>query len=124
MSAGCAVQPICLMYEDAQGRQSVAPAYTGELALGTSLDMVLRGGPLVAHLYVCEPIASGGDRRATSAAAREAIGAALVKLQAKVGKPTAESLAELQKHAYPATEVGVGAAGHEAADAPVPGREG
>ena len=125
VSAGCAVQPICLMYEDAHGRQSVAPAYTGELALGTSLDMVLRGGPLVAHLYVCEPIAPGGDRRATSAAAaRDAIAAALAKLQEKVGKPTAESLAELAKHAYPATEVGAGAAGHEAADAPVPGREG
>lgn len=52
VSAGCAVQPICLMYEDAHGRQSIAPAYVGELSLGKSLDMVLRGGPLVAHLHV------------------------------------------------------------------------
>ncbi|WP_435380054.1 lysophospholipid acyltransferase family protein [Burkholderia sola] len=124
VSAGCAVQPICLMYEDAHGRQSVAPAYTGELSLGKSLDMVLRGGPLVAHLYVCEPIAPGGDRRATSAAARDAIAAALAAMQEKVGKPTAESLAELQKHAYPATELGAGAAGEATTDAPVPGREG
>ncbi|MCA8103195.1 lysophospholipid acyltransferase family protein [Burkholderia sp. BCCIQ04A] len=124
VSAGCAVQPICLMYEDAHGRQSVAPAYTGDLSLGKSLDMVLRGGPLVAHLYVCEPIAPGGDRRATSAAARDAIATALAAMQEKVGKPTAESLAELQKHAYPATELGAGAAGEAAADAPVPGREG
>ncbi|MBA5791033.1 1-acyl-sn-glycerol-3-phosphate acyltransferase, partial [Escherichia coli] len=65
-----------------------------------------------------------GDRRATSAAARDAIAAALATLQEKVGKPSAESLAELQKHAYPATELGAGGAGEAAADEPVPGREG
>jgi 1-acyl-sn-glycerol-3-phosphate acyltransferase len=124
VSAGCAVQPICLMYEDAHGRQSVAPAYTGELSLGTSLDMVLRGGPLVAHLYVCDPIAPGGDRRAMSAAARDAIAAALEKMQAKVGKPSPASLAELAKHAYPIAEAGPDAAGDGATDEPVPGREG
>jgi 1-acyl-sn-glycerol-3-phosphate acyltransferase len=124
VSAGCAVQPICLMYEDAHGRQSVAPAYTGELSLGTSLDMVLRGGPLVAHLYVCDPIAPGGDRRAMSAAARDAIAAALEKMQAKVGKPSPASLAELARHAYPIAEAGPDAAGDGAADEPVPGREG
>jgi 1-acyl-sn-glycerol-3-phosphate acyltransferase len=124
VSAGCAVQPICLMYEDAQGRQSVTPAYTGELALGKSLDMVLRGGPLVAHLYVCEPIAPGGDRRATSAAARDAIAAALEAMQAQVGKPSPEALAELERHAYPVSEVGAAAAGDATAEEPVPGREG
>lgn len=124
VSAGCAVQPICLMYEDAQGRQSVAPAYTGELSLGMSLDMVLRGGPLVAHLYVCDPIPPGGDRRAMSAAARDAIAAALEAMQAKVGKPSAESLAELAKHAYPVAEVGSDAARDGTAEEPVPGREG
>ncbi|AYY58230.1 lysophospholipid acyltransferase family protein [Burkholderia multivorans] len=124
VSAGCAVQPICLMYEDAQRRQSVAPAYTGELSLGMSLDMVLRGGPLVAHLYVCDPIPPGGDRRAMSAAARDAIAAALEAMQAKVGKPSAESLAELAKHAYPVAEVGSDAARDGAAEEPVPGREG
>ncbi|MCA8093235.1 1-acyl-sn-glycerol-3-phosphate acyltransferase [Burkholderia anthina] len=123
VSAGCAVQPVCLMYEDAQQRQSVAPAYTGDLSLGKSLDMVLRGGPLVVHLYVCDPIPPGGDRRTTSAAARDAIAAALETLQAKVGKPSPESLAELEAHAYPATEVGAGAPHDAAADAPVPGRE-
>ena len=41
-----------------------------------------------------------------------------------VGKPSAESLAELQKHADPATELGAGGAGEAAADEPVPGREG
>ncbi|MBN3789888.1 lysophospholipid acyltransferase family protein [Burkholderia sp. Ac-20353] len=122
VSAGCAVQPVCLMYEDAQGRQSVAPAYIGELSLGKSLDMVLRGGPFVAHLYVCDPIQPGGDRRTTSAAARESIAAALVSLQASVGRPTADALAQLAKDAYPATEVGVAEDG--AADHPVPGREG
>jgi len=90
VSAGCAVQPICLMYEDAQGRQSVAPAYTGELSLG----------------------------------ARDAIAAALEAMQAKVGKPSAESLAELAKYAYPVPEVGSDAARDGAAEEPVPGREG
>ena len=122
VSAGCAVQPICLMYEDAHGRQSVAPASrragAGHVARHGVARRPARRAPS------CEPIAPGGDRRATSAAARDAIAAALAKLQEKVGKPTAESLAELAKHAYPATEVGAGAAGHEAADAPVPGREG
>ncbi|KVW23800.1 glycerol acyltransferase [Burkholderia ubonensis] len=124
VSAGCAVQPVCLMYEDAQGRQSVAPAYIGELSLGKSLDMVLGGGPLVAHLYVCDPIEPGGDRRATSAAARDAIAAALETLQAGVGRPTAGALEQLARDAYPATEVGAGAAADGAADEPVPGREG
>jgi len=73
---------------------------------------------------VCEPIPPGGDRRATSAAARDAIAAALETLQAKVGKPSPESLAELERHAYPATEVGAGAAGEAAAEEPMPGREG
>ncbi|MGU7773620.1 lysophospholipid acyltransferase family protein [Burkholderia sp. MR1-5-21] len=122
VSAGCAVQPVCLMYEDAQGRQSVAPAYIGELSLGKSLEMVLSGGPFVAHLYVCDPIQPGGDRRATSAAARDAIVGALATMQASVGRPPADALAQLAKDAYPATEVGTPADG--AADHPVPGREG
>jgi 1-acyl-sn-glycerol-3-phosphate acyltransferase len=124
VSAGCAVQPICLMYEDAQGRQSVAPAYVGELSLGKSLELVLRGGPLVAHLYVCDPIAPGGDRRATSAAAQAAIAAALVDMQANVGRPSADALAQLARDAYPATEIAVGAPADGHADEPVPGREG
>lgn len=73
---------------------------------------------------MCEPIAPGGDRRATSAAARDAIAAALATMQANVGKPSAESLAELAKHAYPATEIGASSSADGAADEPVPGREG
>jgi 1-acyl-sn-glycerol-3-phosphate acyltransferase len=59
-----------------------------------------------------------------SAAARDAIAAALEAMQAKVGKPSAESLAELAKHAYPVAEVGSDAARDGAAEEPVPGREG
>lgn len=73
VSADCSVQPICLMYEDARGRQSVAPAYVGDLPLGKSLDMVLANGPLTAHLYVCEPIAATGDRREMAALARASV---------------------------------------------------
>jgi 1-acyl-sn-glycerol-3-phosphate acyltransferase len=122
VSAGCAVQPICLMYEDAHGRQSVSPAYVGDLSLDRSLDKVLRGGPLVAHLYVCDPIEPGGDRRAVAAAAQASIRAALHDMQANVGRPTVDALDELAREAYPEKggEAGEGRGSDEAA----PGREG
>ncbi len=90
VSAQCPVQPICLLYEDREGRQSTVPAYIGELTLGQSLDAVLHGGPFTAHLYVGEPIAAAGDRRALSAAAREAVGAALSELQAQIAGPVGQ----------------------------------
>ena len=74
VSAQCPVQPICLLYEDRDGRQSTTPAYIDEMSLGQSLDAVLRGGPFTAHLYVGEPIEPMSDRRALSAKAREAVG--------------------------------------------------
>jgi 1-acyl-sn-glycerol-3-phosphate acyltransferase len=81
VSAGSPVQPVCLMYEDAQGRQSTAPAYIDDLSLGQSLDALLRGGPLTAHVYVGEALASGVDRRTLAAQAEQAIGVALSGLQ-------------------------------------------
>jgi 1-acyl-sn-glycerol-3-phosphate acyltransferase len=81
VSAQCRVQPICLLYEDSAGRQSTVPAYIDDLSLGQSLDAVLRGGPFTAHLYVGETIEPMSDRRALSAAAREAVGAGLAWLQ-------------------------------------------
>ena len=59
VSASRPVQPVCMMYEDAQGRQSTAPAYIGEMSLGESLNALLRGGPLTAHVYVGAPLAPG-----------------------------------------------------------------
>ena len=61
--AGVPIQPICLMYEDAQGRQSLAPAYIGDMSLGESIDLVLSAAPLTAHLWVGEPLPAGEDRR-------------------------------------------------------------
>ena len=84
VSAQSPVQPICLMYEDGQGRQSTVPAYIDDMSLGQSLDAVLHGGPFTAHLYVGKPIAPMADRRVLSAKAREAVGAGLVELQAQV----------------------------------------
>ena len=84
VSAQCPVQPICLLYEDRDGRQSTTPAYIDEMSLGQSLDAVLRGGPFTAHLYVGEPIEPMSDRRALSAKAREAVGAGLGALQSGV----------------------------------------
>lgn len=95
VSAQCPLQPICLLYEDGEGRQSTVPAYIGELTLGQSLDAVLSRGPFTAHLYVGEPIAAMGDRRMLSAAAREAVGAALGKLQAQVARPVGQDAGAL-----------------------------
>ncbi|MBN3753895.1 1-acyl-sn-glycerol-3-phosphate acyltransferase [Paraburkholderia sp. Tr-20389] len=81
VSASRPVQPVCMMYEDAQGGQSTAPAYIGEMSLGQSLDALLRGGPLTAHVYVGAPLAPGADRRLLAAEAQAAVGAALAALQ-------------------------------------------
>lgn len=81
VEAGCPVQPVCLMYEDAQGQQSTAPAYIGDLSLGDSLNALLRGGPLTAHVYVGEAIGPGADRRALAGQAEEAVKVALTRLQ-------------------------------------------
>ncbi|HEY2022570.1 MAG TPA: 1-acyl-sn-glycerol-3-phosphate acyltransferase, partial [Paraburkholderia sp.] len=81
VSAASPVQPVCLMYEDAQGRQSTAPAYIDDLTLAESLDALLRGAPMTAHVYVGEALAPGADRRTLAAQAEQAIGAALLRLQ-------------------------------------------
>ncbi len=86
VSASCPVQPVCLMYEDANGRQSTAPAYIGEMSLSTSLDAVLREGPLTVHLHIGEPLEAGVDRRQLAARAQAAVGAALGSLQARAGE--------------------------------------
>jgi len=81
VSASRPVQPVCMMYEDSQGRQSTAPAYIGEMSLGESLDALLSGGPLTAHVYVGAPIAPGADRRLLAAEAQASVDAALARLQ-------------------------------------------
>jgi 1-acyl-sn-glycerol-3-phosphate acyltransferase len=81
VSASCPVQPICLMYEDASGAQSVAPAYIDDMTLAESLNAMLRGGPLTAHLYVCDPLAPGADRRLLASEAQAAVDAALRRMQ-------------------------------------------
>lgn len=96
VSAAAPVQPLCIMYEDAQGRQSTAPAYIDDVSLADSLNRLLRGAPLTAHVYVGEALAPGADRRALAAQAREAIGAALRQMQAgtaKAGAPVGQESA-------------------------------
>lgn len=84
VSAGCHVQPICLLYEDAQGRQTTAPAYIGDTSLAESLDTLLRRGPVTAHLYVGSPIEPAADRRTLSAQAHEAVAGSLALMQSQV----------------------------------------
>ncbi|CAB3783007.1 lysophospholipid acyltransferase family protein [Paraburkholderia fynbosensis] len=96
VSAAAPVQPLCIMYEDAQGRQSTAPAYIDDLSLADSLNLLLRGGPLTAHVYVGEPLAPGADRRALAAQAEAVIGETLRRMQrgtAKAGVVAEETMA-------------------------------
>ncbi|WP_153100865.1 lysophospholipid acyltransferase family protein [Paraburkholderia hayleyella] len=81
VSAACPVQPVCLMYEDAAGRQSAAPAYIGEMSLAASLDAILRQGPLTAHLHIGQPLDAGTNRRQLAQRAQAAVGSALCALQ-------------------------------------------
>lgn len=89
VSASCPVQPICLMYEDARGAQSVAPAYIDDMTVADSLNALLRGGPLTAHLYVCDPLAPGADRRLLASEAQAAVDAALRRMQGEAVAPRA-----------------------------------
>lgn len=77
VSACKPVQPICLMYEDAHGRQTTAPAYIDDVSLKESLDALLKGGPITAHVYVGDAIEPGADRRQLAVRAQEAVGAAM-----------------------------------------------
>ena len=79
--AGAPVQPICLMYEDAQGRQSLAPAYIGETTLLGSLDMILSAAPLTAHLYIGAPLPAQTDRRQLAQDTQRAVEAGLESLR-------------------------------------------
>jgi 1-acyl-sn-glycerol-3-phosphate acyltransferase len=96
VSASAPVQPLCIMYEDAQGRQSTAPAYIDDLSLADSLNLLLRGGPLTAHVYVGAPLAPGADRRTLAAEAEAVIAATLREMQsgtASAGAVCAEEAA-------------------------------
>jgi 1-acyl-sn-glycerol-3-phosphate acyltransferase len=108
VSAGCPVQPICLLYEDAQGRQTTAPAYIGDMSLGESLDALLRGGPVTAHLFVGEPLAPATDRRVLAAQAREAVAASLLQMQAKWASPVDSSHELAAEEGRPAEASGAG----------------
>lgn len=81
VSASCPVQPICLFYEDADGLQSIAPAYIGDLTLAESLNAMLRAAPLTAHLYVCDALAPGAERRVLASEARAAIELAMQRVR-------------------------------------------
>jgi 1-acyl-sn-glycerol-3-phosphate acyltransferase len=94
VSAACPVQPICLMYEDANGRQSEAPAYIDDLTLPFTLNAMLRDTPLTAHLYVCDAIAPGADRRVLARQAQAAVETALRRMQEGLSVSSASVLDE------------------------------
>ena len=89
VSASRPVQPICLMYEDANGRQAEAPAYIDDLTLAFTLNAMLRDTPLTAHLYVCDAIEPGADRRVLAKQAQAAVEAALRRMQQGLAAPVA-----------------------------------
>ena len=94
VSAACPVQPVCLMYEDANGRQSEAPAYIDDLTLAFTLNAMLRDTPLTAHLYVCDAIAPGADRRVLARQAQAAVETALRRMQEGLSVSSASVLDE------------------------------
>ncbi|NPT35353.1 lysophospholipid acyltransferase family protein [Paraburkholderia xenovorans] len=112
VSASVPVQPLCIMYEDAQGRQSTAPAYIDDLSLADSLNLLLRGGPLTAHVHVGAPLAPGADRRTLAAEAEGVIVAALRQMQSgsaisgAVMAGQAATLAPTATRIEPANQVG------------------
>jgi 1-acyl-sn-glycerol-3-phosphate acyltransferase len=108
VSAGCPVQPICLLYEDAQGRQTTAPAYIDDMSLGESLDTLLRSGPITAHLFVGEPLVPATDRRELAAQAREAVAAGLVQMQGQWAPPVGVSREAVSEEVRPAEASGAG----------------
>ncbi|APR35203.1 lysophospholipid acyltransferase family protein [Paraburkholderia sp. SOS3] len=81
VSASRPVQPICIYYEDAHGNQSTAPAYIDDMSLGESMHALLCGAPLTAHVYVCDALAPGAERRVLAAEAQAAVEAALERLR-------------------------------------------
>ena len=83
VASGVAVQPICLLYADAEGRQTTAAAYWGDMSMAQSLQAIL-DGPLTAHLVVGAPIESAIDRRTMKQAAQESIGWALRSMQGEL----------------------------------------
>jgi 1-acyl-sn-glycerol-3-phosphate acyltransferase len=128
VSASRPVQPLCVYYEDAHGKQSTAPAYIGDMSLGESLDALLRGGPLTAHVYVGDALAPGAERRQLAAQAEAAIGAALSRLQtgeqralqgARVATPPPPRAAAVTAGVTAATAAGETEADPSAANGPV-----
>lgn len=77
VTAGAPVQPVAMVYVDAQGKQSLAPAYIGDMTLLDTLNAMLDAAPLQVHLYVGEGIAPGDERRALSGKAEGVIAEAV-----------------------------------------------
>ncbi|RKP59061.1 lysophospholipid acyltransferase family protein [Pararobbsia silviterrae] len=77
VSAGAPVQPVAMVYKDAAGNPTRAPAYIDDMNLLDTLNAMLDAAPLEVHLYVGEGIEPGAQRRELSAMAEATIGAAL-----------------------------------------------
>ncbi len=70
VAAQAHVQPVTILYMDDQGRQSLAPAYVGDMTLIDTLDAMLDAEPLQVHLYVGPGIEPGNETAACSLAKR------------------------------------------------------
>ena len=74
ISAGAPVQPLAIVYRDAAGRRSTAPAYVGDMSFLASLRNILSTRGLRAEIH-CLPVivVAGRTRRELAAAAEAAI---------------------------------------------------
>lgn len=103
VSASCPVQPICLFYEGADGLLSTAPAYIDDMTLSQTFDAMLRAAPLTAHVYVCEALSPGADRRVLAKEAQAAINFALERVR---GVTVADAHIERKTISVAGTETG------------------
>jgi len=121
VSANAPVQPICMLYQEVgSGRQSLAPAYVGDLGLGDILRRVIAHGPIVAHLYVGEPVRGLTDRRRAAVLAHDAVSDALEALQAQVLPASEAEIAWVRSRWDAAPDVVPGASMQRGASRAVP----
>lgn len=92
IDAGAMLCPIALRYQDKNGKQSSAAAFTGDMTLSRSIWRILRSPRFDALLAFTPALATAGEnRRVLARAAQEAISQGLQNVAAMRQKPEQET---------------------------------
>ncbi|WP_435627194.1 lysophospholipid acyltransferase family protein [Candidatus Ferrigenium straubiae] len=92
IDAGAMLCPIALRYQDGNGKQSAAAAFTGDITLAQSIWRILRSPRFDALLTFTPALpATGENRRALARAAQEAISQELLNISAMRCAPEPET---------------------------------